>query len=176
MSNIPHRFREDQFRRYEKEIIAAVINWPIPVLCNAGALSQVTYTNRLRDAKTSWLTYEWTSDLMQVPEAKDKVRQLIVAERDGKILFGTKEAVEAATKPIEIHGNAKPETALSTLAFKVPTLDALKAIACLLHHRLLEGPIELTLTPAVDAQSVLTLPEAYDVAIDPCGGDRFMIT
>jgi hypothetical protein len=85
--SLPHRFREDQFRRYEPTIAKIVAGFPGPVqITPASGLSPITFENRLRDAMASLATNKWPS----IVDEKFHLYypSIVVANNNGILLAG----------------------------------------------------------------------------------------
>lgn len=95
-NNLPHRFRESEFRRYEDWIQQAIKVFPSALQCFPGGSfpdSVETCSARLRDAMFSVLNNKWKTklDLVKLNEIYPK---LLVGPRMGYIIVGSRECIK----------------------------------------------------------------------------------
>jgi len=96
MNDLPHRFRQDSFRKYEPFIRSAVDAWPNMVKADPAQynVAQVTFACRLRDAKRSLYEHHWPTDVDIEKFNKIGFLNIEVSERiDGSVLVGSHEAI-----------------------------------------------------------------------------------
>ena len=94
MTQLPHRFREAQFRYYEPIIkhIVEVFPAPVPIDPTVLGKSPITVACRLRDAIRSLKDNMWQT---QVPDRFYDICDLIViSEQNGKLLAGDKANIQ----------------------------------------------------------------------------------
>ena len=100
-SQIPWRLRKEQFRRYEEILKRAVEAFPLVYRVNPkdwdlpNAL--VTCSARLRDAKISFLRYNWPSTINRQRYLEIE-EELIVAEGTGYLVLGRLDEIRAHFK------------------------------------------------------------------------------
>src|ERR1700679_445189 len=94
-AELPHRYRFDQFKRYEIYINHAVEAHPQAVKCDPQLfnIKQITFVARLRDAMRSLWDNKWETTINKI-KFREIYPLIQVTERvDGTILIGTKEAI-----------------------------------------------------------------------------------
>ena len=166
MNELPHRFRESSFRKYEMFIHSAVEAWPAAVkaLPNLFNVSQVTFACRCRDAIKSLATNKWdtTVNLLKFMTIADS---LVVSERlDGSVLIGSKSGIAnfaTLTKSLALEAPAPEQT--SEHIFTVST-EAEKTLLMELSSRRLLSP-RLYFQGFTDDE-VAQYQLNYDVALD----------
>lgn len=167
MTGAPQRFSEHAFRRYEACIAQVVTQWPTPVVFDPARaqLSLETFTCRLRDAITGAMKYSYTSEDFDVLRLFDIHDELVVAQRDGKVVVGPKEALKSFTPVQPIHAASKGQDVYD---LKNPTRAVLEAFCLLLSERLLGKPVVVHL---MDPQLLTEMQGKYDIdaSLNPDG-------
>ena len=96
MKDLPYRFREQSFRRFEPHINDIVNCFPEPIVIDPSPLSQVTFSCRLRDAIKSLSENRWPTDInmerfdiiypnIVVCEGLGEVRVVVVTTKTGPL-------------------------------------------------------------------------------------------
>jgi hypothetical protein len=90
MKSLPHRFREDQFRRYELAIAAAITRFPnvTRFTPNEVGLSTTTFACRFRDACRSFYEHAWISTAIDLALFNQVYLDLTVSERGDEVWVG----------------------------------------------------------------------------------------
>ena len=164
MNELPHRFRESSFRRYEPFIARAIEAWPNAIKADPSLfnIAQVTFACRCRDAITSLSNNKWDTT---VDMSKFEKSTLVVSERvDGTVLIGSKQGIAnfaGMVKTMEIT-NPVPETT-SERIFTLTTKEQ-KALLMELSSRRLLSP-RLFVQGLTD-QEVEQYQVEWDVALD----------
>lgn len=167
--SLPHRFRESSFRRYEQTIRDAVNAWPQVCVFNplTVGLQPITFSNRLRDAKTSLLQYNWKTDV-DVEKLLRIREDFIVAERGDLVLTGSKETLKTYTQL------PSAQTYIDK-SVKSPTPLLITAIMVCIHNRVLVGPIVLEFDQPADPATAEFFEQEYDVAIDASNPRKWIV-
>lgn len=134
-AQLPPRFTEASFRRYEGAISTVIASWPKAITFDTMPLRPVTFACRLRDAMRSLSEHSWMTDI-------DLVRFqmlypfIVVREADGKVVVGGREETKPAAQSV---GRVIP--AISPGVFydedADPTAEVTEAIAMLVEKKLL---------------------------------------
>ncbi|MCI0479999.1 MAG: hypothetical protein L0213_00230, partial [Candidatus Dadabacteria bacterium] len=97
---LPYHLSEESFRKYEDVLARAVSAYPLcyRITPKDLGLSQITFASRLRDAKRSLRDYKWPTRI-DMEKFLDIYDNLVVAEREGHVLIGSKESVRGPTSP-----------------------------------------------------------------------------
>lgn len=159
ITQLPHRFREDQFRRYEKVIEQVVTSYPSANLFDPAPFRSTTFACRLRDAMSSLLTHHWatTVDVKRLSEIRSDITvsevtggKVYVSSRQNRDQSAVGEVVEADKAGFTIDD---------------PNGCELRAFAVLYHYKRLTTPTIFTnLAPEMDA--LLTeFEQTYDVGL-----------
>jgi len=180
-NNLPARFSEPYFRRYEDHIDTIVNLWPKPVDFTVQG-SVTTFACRLRDAMRSLHENNWTTkinrqvfnQIYRSPKDKSFVVQEcangIVKVTDERLIGSKDTAKVVLTKP------SQPDTVtLSGEPFifeTVLTFDKKKFLCHLAHLRLLCRPIILDL----DEQEKDELINSYDILLEPQTEGKYLLT
>lgn len=167
MTELPHRFKEDQFKRYEVYINHAIEAYPHAIKCEPKLfnVSKTTFIARLRDAMKSYNDNKWESAINRVKflEAYPKIQ---VSERtDGTILIGSKEAIKAWMQLDNVTEKLFHETSDTTLPLtdlSCPTNH--KEFLMFLSHKRLLLP-RLKLIGLLDGEAEL-YQQTYDISLD----------
>ena len=161
-TELPHRYRQDQFRRYETYINHAVEAHPQAVKCDPKLfnIKQITFVARLRDAMRSLWDNQWNTTINNT-KFREIYESIQVTERtDGTILIGTKEAIKGWIQQDKI-----PElTAADSneiLTLKDPQTKEL--IMWLSHKRLLAPRLKVI---GLTDDEVVEFQNNFDVSID----------
>lgn len=168
LTNLPLRFSEASFRRYERHIHAIVINFPRPVSFRPESASLETFSCRLRDAITSHITYKWPSSIDPV-ELSTIRGKIVVQQREGMVVVGPRKTTDAPVEEVKADAGVP-----GTFPFTVenPSLVELHAFATLLGNRRISGPVKLINASTADIGEVL---KAYDVQVVEEGDYLVMI-
>ena len=166
---LPHRFRESSFRKYEWYIAQAVEAFPatIAVMPRSLGISSITFACRCRDAIKSHRDYNWTPSTVHRGKFEDCAPYLVVSERsDGSILMGSREAIIKHATDANSGAFSVPAPSEATVSGEVLTLSTKeqKDLIMLLSHRRLLQP-KLFLTGLTDPE-VAAYQQRYDIAID----------
>ena len=173
---LPHRFREESFRRYEP-IIAAIVS-AHPEICTFNTvtynLSPVTFSCRLRDAMKSFATYQWASCINFERFIKIHHDIVVSESRDvGIVRVGGKSKI----KPIKSITLTKQSPL--TAALHIPTDTIIlgttaeaQLLAVLAANRSLAHPIRVT---GISPQDVKELPIKFDCSIEQHHDGTFTI-
>jgi hypothetical protein len=162
MTQLPQRYRENQFRRYEQIIHNATEQWPAATKCDPTLLNiaQATFVCRLRDAIKSYYDHSWPSNINRV-KFVGIYQEMLVSERvDGTILIGHREAIKnwCAVDNTPLMVPETPHDAISVLH-----LTAAEMIMKLSHLRLLAPRIKLIDLTDIEADD---FQQKYDISLD----------
>jgi hypothetical protein len=89
---VAYRFCEKVFRRFEPALAKAVEKLPDVTVFDPHPLEVTTFSRKLRDAKTSLLSFGWRS---RVDLEKLKQFPMVIAEFGDKVVAGSQEALLA---------------------------------------------------------------------------------
>lgn len=163
MADLPPRFREKSFRRYETSIAKALERYPQPtqLLSQPFGLSLCTIANRLRDAMASHKTYHWSSTL--VPWEKF----LLHFEKNNFMVSEKADFVEVtfrdAPKALTLEEPAMFRLGVQGVSKRVDVPEAyLEAVAFLAQAGALNRPVFCT----ASAERVAQLESSFDVATE----------
>lgn len=161
---VPHRFSEAQFRRYEPILAQIQAAWPNVSIFDPGAtgiLSQETFTCRLRDAMTSFVRYSYCSGLILRDSFLEIYNEVIVAQKDGKVLVGPRSALKTHKTVQPIHSTSATVGQKNDVFTCInPSAATIHAFCLLLSQRLLTKPV---LVEMLDPQLLLEVQEKYDI-------------
>jgi hypothetical protein len=156
----PQRFSEASFRRYEASIESVLKHWPTPVTFDPikVGLSLETFTCRLRDAITGCLRYQYSSMMFDYERLATLSEQIVVAQRDGKVVVGPREALRS----FQVQPIRAISTPQSNDCYQVanPSREVFLAFCLLLSQRLLARPL---LVQVLDPQLLLEAQQKYDI-------------
>ena len=150
---LPHRFREDSFRRYERFISQAVHEYPNPVTFTPS--NSETFSCRMRDAMKSLSTNHW--DCPFLPEFKNVYSDLVVSQQGGDVVVGPRNRVR---KLEEV-----PVKEPSGLFFANSSLKVLESLCVLHHYKILTLPSTVTISHPDLEQVIEQLLADWDVAM-----------
>ena len=185
-NQIPHRFNEQSFRRYEPFIKRVMEDWPSVLTFDVRPIATCTFACRLRDAMRSLVQFRWPTsiDLEKFIKLQPEV---CVSERiNGQVLVGpiyllrTRKPIsgaEQATAEFSAKSNSgiefNSQSANKILSVDRPSQQVLDSLACLLENRLLTKVI-LT---GVSLEVVEELEHRFDVAhaSDTNEGNSFFV-
>ena len=160
---LPPRFRESAFRRYETHIAQVLHAYPSLVRFDPPkmipALSCVTFSQRFRDALTSYEQYRWTTMLFTPEKFLSPWKQHIrIFERDSVVFVGP----PGAKPPLVGLGEVQIE---DQYIYRLPKWDGeIIAAYCLLKSRgILPGFLIKVKVPDSNFPSLNTLKETYDI-------------
>ena len=172
-ANIPHRFREKAFRRYE-QLIGQIVN-SFPSICTFKPsqfnLSPVTFSCRLRDAIKSWEQNHWpTTAFTQAAFDRARLAGIMVSESpESSIVYaGGKDAMRGTITNFKPLASSAP-VANAAAALPPLKIDAThpndKHLLCkLAEYRALACELHVT---GLSADDVVQLQQQYDVSIEP---------
>src|SRR5271157_786104 len=175
-TELPHRFREESFRKYEMILNNAVQAWPNAVKADPHLfnVAQVTFACRCRDAKKSLHDHHWETMIdMQKFEAIQS--KLEVSERtDGTVLIGSAEAISkfAAFNTNMTIIPPVPEHSGNTPIFTLAGLEAKELLMKLSSARLLAPRIYVQ---GITQDEVVQFQMNYDTAIDKHDDKTYVI-
>jgi len=159
--NLPNRFTESAFRRYEAIIANIIDSYPAPVTINPKdiRLSCETVSARLRDAITSYRAHRWESTVVD-----DRIDNMLISVRvlpNGLVVASGPGGVNAVnttqpTKTAEINLNETP----------------IKVLCLLAASRLLTRPVKVFPLLADDAN---VLEGLFDVSLTKCGDATYIL-
>ena len=152
---LPHRFREDSFRRYERFISQVVHEYPNPVTFTPS--NSETFSCRMRDAMKSLATNHW--DCSFLPEFKNVYPDLVVSQQGGDVVIGPRNRVRDQKL------NEPQVKAPSGLFIPDANLILLQSVCVLHHYKILTLPSIVTVI-YLDLEHVINdLLANYDIAI-----------
>lgn len=154
-ANVPHRFSEKQFRRYEPHIATVVRNWP-GITRFKPTCSIETFSCRFRDAIRGLFIYRYIT-LINYDELLSIRGALTVAQKGDCVVIGPKLVVAAysPTSNAEVPTNSEAPTLLTN-----PPRPVLEAFCLLLSGKYITTPLIVT---NVDATILLEMQDRYDV-------------
>ena len=173
---LPHRFRETAFRKYEHIISSAVDAFPATITIDPAIVSVtgVTFACRCRDAMTSLKEHHWSTHI-DMDKFLDIASRIVVSERtDGKIIIGSREGI-AATLNVTSTGNTVATISPIQPSEKTFTLSTpeQKELVMLLAHERLIAP-RLFLTGITDAEA-LDFQQRYDISLDKHSSNVYIL-
>lgn len=175
MTEIPHRFSEGQFRRYEKYINYAIEAYPQAIKCDPVSfdVATATFIARLRDAMKSYETYKWPSTINPEKFTLAYPQIQVIQRVDGTILIGPRMATQQWGKQdgvkevvVEII-NAIPNTCLLLC-----TYDEKDLLMRLSHNRWLAPSLKVK---GLSYEEAETFQKQYDIAIDDNNDGTFTL-
>lgn len=162
--NLPHRFTEKSFRRYEGVIKRAVESYPQTITIDPFPLSGTTYSARLRDAKVSLKQNRWPSTV-NMERFLAVYEDLQVSDRGSSVVIGSSELIKVADKPLSAAGREMAGESRYTFDFGNDPMDVreIEAFVILLAARRLQGPIRVRPIAGI----VMTRYQStYDISIE----------
>lgn len=132
--NLPPRFRESAFRRYEPYIAQAVKDFPGPTKFVMTNLSSVTFSNRLRDAITSLMANSWTTTV-NIPKLRSIEPTLQVSDRGDSVWVGDRATLSMHAQVVD-----EPVRHTSAKETSVPSINELESLLSLVNNGVLSGP------------------------------------
>lgn len=169
---LPHRLSEAAFRKYESHIALAVESFPGPIkiVPKDYGLSQATYAARFRDAKRSLAENRWSTSI-PMEKFLDVHDEMVVVEREGFILIGSKEATRTALTPL-----AEPDAYVTASAtaevVTVTTYQEKLLMVVLASRRLLAAPAKVV---GFSMDDVKYFELNYDVTFEPTNDGHFIL-
>lgn len=166
---LPYRFREEQFRRYEPFIADAIAKYPGPIIINPGllGLNTVTFACRFRDACQSYLKHNWPSRLINREEFLLNFPNIGVAESHslGTVRIGERKLLRSGQlMPIVPHvSNAT--LGVNPQHLTITTDEQFELICRLASMRLLTSEVTIS-GPAVTLENKNIYDQQYDVSIE----------
>jgi hypothetical protein len=172
-TNLPPRFREKAFRRYETDLYLAVRNYPETGIIDPATkgLSPVTVAQRLRDAKTSYLQHDWKPTRIDRQRFLQVHEDLIVRETmDGMVKIGPcKEAEESSnTSPPSFDEPRERRIVDMTDC----SIDEIRTMARLAHERALAVRIRVS----IDNATVESLYDQWDIGLERLSDGLYILT
>lgn len=174
-TQLPYRFRESSFRRYECHIFAIVSAFPARVVFDPQAdeqLSPVTFACRLRDAMRSLVVHSWTTAI-DLDKLKENYNQIVVSEQtNGKVAVGSRDALRPVLSPKSIPTVQFDEPQVYTLAspsediIHLASQEAKQLLAKLASCRLLANKVRVSGLTDEEAQE---LEANFDCRVDRLG-------
>lgn len=159
-TNLPYRFSERHFRRYENILKTITIMWPVPTIidpvCPDGRrLSLETYSCRLRDAKKSLRDNQWDSTvpLIKFMQIVDEIEVSIIPGT-GKIgagPYGALRKLIPAGTPVEQEEPSQPVPRINLIN---PDVELIRAVLLMHHHRIFVEPSTITTTTPISAEGL----------------------
>jgi hypothetical protein len=161
-TNLPHRFREASFRRYEHAIDTVVTLWPKVIVINPAPLALETYAARFRDSCRSLLDNQWETciDMSRFFIIADDIVVSLTAN-PGSVTIGPEDRLAKlvpAGTPIE---DDAAQQFIPKINLVDPPEDLIRAILVLHHHRILTEPSAIRTT-----FDVITASIDYDIAVE----------
>lgn len=159
---IPPRFRESAFREYEPYIARIAQRYPRRVYFAPGMRSTETFSCRLRDAMTSFVTHAWPSTQINYqtfkqihPSLKVGIRRV---DNNYVIIVGTKDALRDVT-PAQVEEVSAPGDVF-VFPDVINHVDHLKFLCALAASRVITRRVQLTIT---DRNWIQKMYDLYDV-------------
>lgn len=177
MSNLPARFSEQYFRRYEPYIAKIVSTWPRPIDFQIVG-SVTTFACRLRDAMKSLSEHKWTTTTIDMdvfneihPTAKDK--KFVVQEHPNGIvrvcdcnLLLSKDSVKVSVN------NEQPKSSNPPVELMDLDQNEMSLICRLAHMRLLNCSIYLSM----DEPLANVLLNRFDILLEKQSEGKYLLT
>lgn len=159
---IPQRFREEQFRRYEKYIYNAIEAYPQAIKCDPHLfdVATATFVGRLRDAIISYHDNHWQSTINRAKFISCWGQIQVIQRRDGTILVGPRAATKGWIDQDKVGEVVVPDEMLDTLHL---TPELKPFIMKLSHARMLQPRIKVS---GLTDEDVDLFQKQYDIAID----------
>lgn len=172
ITKTPNRLSEQAFRRFEPLIVRIVEEWPAVSAFDPRnySLSYETLTCRLRDAITAYIRYGYASPNLE--RAKNILPQIVISQKDGLILAGSKESLKTHTAPLPVVLQTTQQAYQESFRVSDPTHRVLEAFCLLLSERLLDKPLTIT-NP--NQQHIKEMQEQYDIAVSPLSDGSLLI-
>lgn len=173
-TNLPYRYSERHFRRYEPSIAVIVRQWPMVTVLDPSPLALETFSCRLRDAIKSMRDNQWSSkdiSTMKFVQIVDEITISTVAH-PGKVSVGPYDVLRKLVpvgKPIEPNPESLGQ-AVPIINLVDPDKELIEAVLVLHHHRILVEPSVLT-TKRFD---VVEESSRFDIVVEK-DGDRYTI-
>lgn len=163
-NQLPHRYRETQFRRYELYIHHAVEAYPQAIKCDPKLfnVANETFRARLGDAIKSLYDNQWKTTI-DVAKFRAVYASLQVSMRvDGTILVGTREAIQQWSKQDTIPTIEAAPTNNLTKPIIVTSATS-EFLMQLSHNRLLSPRLKVIGLTSADVEFY---QQKYDIALD----------
>lgn len=169
MTNLPHRFSEKSFRRYEGIIYAVTERFPQPTVINPVdlTLSAETVRGRLRDAITSLKHHCWQTKIPMDVFLKIHDEIVVSLRPDGKVVVGDKDTVKL--DEVATFSAVDPTTVLDCTQY--PDLS-LSMVCFLAHNRALAKKLKLKLLPEIAKQ----MTDNYDILLVEQGDNIYLLS
>lgn len=153
--NIPQRFSEAAFRRYEPTIVIVMTNWPLVQTFDPAPLSAETFANRLRDSMRSLMDYGWKTDINTGRFIELRAEISVRIRNDGRVIVGPR------LTPITFTNETTPEANNTVFKVTAPPPAVIQALFTLLHNRLITQVIVVEPNEIV----INEYAEGFDVAV-----------
>jgi hypothetical protein len=140
MQQLPHRFREDQFRRYEPYIAQIVKAFPRPVSFKMNELASTTFSSRLRDSIKSLEQHGWKTDWPYLPAI---LAAITVADRGNLVVGGDAAHIRLMSQAGLLAEATSEPTVVSTQELTVQLLSEADAVLMLANNGVLKLPLTL---------------------------------
>lgn len=175
MNNLPYRFREQQFRRFESLITTAVNCFPQRYDVNpvTYSMAATTLSCRLRDAMNSLKENRWSTTVDM--EKFDRIwpGELKVGERNtGLVVTGDKDTIRDRDERREIFGLERNQISAEPITFTNPSPSAVHTIVKLAEARTLTGQVRLV---GVTETLLRTLAEQHDISYEKQPDGSFLL-
>jgi len=166
MQNLPWRFRESSFRKYEQSIASIVKSWPLPVVFHPTS-SPETFSCRLRDAIKSLREHQWPTTIL-MSQFFAICDEIVVGVRGDTVIAGP-ESVFNTRNQLDLFGPVEQSRFTFVNQLEATNFPMLEWLAKGFHERFLVEPIEIVvsqLDPLRLPKIIVELQEHYDVAIE----------
>lgn len=157
--SLPPRFRESAFRDYEPFIHRIFLRYPGRIDFSIASLnrSPETFSCRLRDAMTSFVTHAWPSNVIDHSKFSEMHPFIIVKQTvDGTVAVGTKDSLreKVAAAVVEV---AEANADVVPLPFPIEDLASLQLVCSLAAARLFSKRLRITVADP------LWVPKMFDL-------------
>jgi hypothetical protein len=173
---LPHRFREEQFRRFESLLVNVVNSFPTPITVvphSAYNMAPETFRSRFKDSLRSLKEFRWPTT---VPMEKfDRiVDQIMVrAPLTGSIVHIGDKNTTLDPKPTYDHYQKPTSSVKQGLTFVNPTPQDIFMLVQLAEGGQLVAPQHLV---GVNEELLKTFYEAHDISYEKQEDGSFLLT
>ena len=135
MNDLPYRFRESSFRRFEPHINDIVNCFPGPITIDPTPLSQVTFSCRLRDAMKSLSLNRWQTEISM--ERFNRIHcNIVVSEGHGVVRVGSSDTIRI-NKPLIPCGKVTETSGTKFVELVYPDLRLFIAACVMVDNKIL---------------------------------------
>ena len=173
--NLPHRFREANFRRFEEVIAKAVASFPEVIEYNPYPLANETFAARLRDAITSLRNNQWNTSRIAMEKFIVCCDELTVSIQPTGVRIGSAELMK---KDKEVPTFSTSKKAKEPQGLVLDSLDdegILSALITLHSKNVLTKPTLFTHPSETTKKILQEACKNYDIAVSGEGDEIILI-